>query len=510
MIKYIFSIAIAFFCVSCTSTVSQLDADTTQRSSALLQQAQDVKVSQSRLSALPENVLAALTPPIINNSVESKKSTFDLSVKEMPVRNFLMNLMQDSGENIVISPELKGDVTLTLYHASVPEVLRTLQVMYGYYYTKTSLGYEVLPKKIETRVFYVSHINFSQTSDNVMTVKGPELTDSTSSSASNANADNFSTRGGVSLVSHFGEKTFWLEINDTLKSMVQNDTGSYVNTNTNTGVVVVAAYPDTLAKVSEYLQAIQDINNRQVIIDAKIIELTLYKQYQTGINWGQTGLNIATDTGIFSITNPISMSDINSVVTLLSTQGDVNVLSNPRISVINNRPALIKVGNDSYYVTSVSSGTTPVGTTATVSSDVGLTPFFSGVSLSVIPSIMPNGTIKLYIHPMVSLVKDDVKEITLSETQTLSLPLASSDIREADSNIEMDSGQIIVLGGLMQRISRTQATSFAGSSWSEAHPSRNDSGVVTELVILMKATLADQHVWQNEIKTVSDQYKSIQ
>lgn len=79
--------------------------------------------------------------------------------------------------------------------------------------------------------------------------------------------------------------------------------------------------------MAEYLQAIQEINNRQVIIDAKIIELSLYKQYQTGINWGQTGLNIATDTGIFSITNPVSMTDINSVVTLLSTQGDVNVLS---------------------------------------------------------------------------------------------------------------------------------------------------------------------------------------
>ncbi|MCD8524659.1 MAG: hypothetical protein LRY67_02575 [Gammaproteobacteria bacterium] len=510
MIRYIFSIAVAFFCVSCTSPVSQLDQDTTKRSNALLQEAKNSKISQKNLSVLPSTVVSNLTPLLVDNTIDSNKATFDLSVKDMPVRDFLMNLMQDSGENIVISPELTGNITLTLYHATVPEVLRTLQVMYGFYYTKTSLGYEVLPKKIEARVFYVSHINLLQTSDSVMTVKGPELTDSSNANGASASQDGVYARGGTALISHFGEKTFWLEINETLKSMVQNDTGSYVNTNTNTGVVVVAAYPDTLKKVAEYLQAIQEINNRQVIIDAKIIELSLYKQYQTGINWGQTGLNIATDTGIFSITNPVSMTDINSVVTLLSTQGDVNVLSNPRISVINNRPALIKVGNDSYYVTSVSSGTTPVGTTATVSSDVGLTPFFSGVSLNVIPSIMPNGTIKLYIHPMVSLVKDDVKEITLSETQTLSLPLASSDIREADSNIEMESGQIIVLGGLMQRISRTQATSFAGSSWSEAHPARNDSGVVTELVILMKATLADQRVWQNEIKTVSDQYKSIQ
>ncbi len=509
MIKYIIAIIVAVFCVSCTSPVSQLNQDTLNKSNRLLEEAQKkTQANPKSLSDIPAVVVDDLVPSLSSSSEKTKHETFDLSVKDMPISEFLMNLMQDSGENIVISAEVTGTVSLTLYHATVPEVLRTLQVMYGYYYTKTSLGYEVLPKKIETRVFYVSRVNLSQSSESVMTVKGSELTDSTSSSTTNQ--DTLFNRSGASLVTHFGEEAFWPEINQTLKNMIQGDAGSYANTNTNTGVIVIAAYPSTLEKVAEYLQAIQEINNRQVIIDAKIIELSLYKQYQTGINWTQTGLDVATSTGIFSITNPISVSDIDSIVTLLSTQGDVNVLSNPRISVINNRPALIKVGNDSYYVTSVSSGTTPVGTTATVSSDVGLTPFFSGVSLNVVPSIMPDGTIKLYIHPMVSLVKDDEKEITLSETQTLKLPLASSDIREADSNIQMESGQVIVLGGLMQRISRTQASSFAGSSWSEEHPTRNDSGVVTELVILMKATLADQHVWQHEIKTVSEQYRSIQ
>ncbi|MCD8573812.1 MAG: hypothetical protein LRY30_01425 [Gammaproteobacteria bacterium] len=92
-----------------------------------------------------------------------------------------------------------------------------------------------------------------------MTVKGPELTDSSNANGASASQDGVYARGGTALISHFGEKTFWLEINETLKSMVQNDTGSYVNTNTNTGVVVVAAYPDTLKKVAEYLQAIQEL-----------------------------------------------------------------------------------------------------------------------------------------------------------------------------------------------------------------------------------------------------------
>ncbi|MCD8573811.1 MAG: hypothetical protein LRY30_01420, partial [Gammaproteobacteria bacterium] len=145
---------VAFFCVSCTSPVSQLDQDTTKRSNALLQEAKNSKISQKNLSVLPSTVVSNLTPLLVDNTIDSNKATFDLSVKDMPVRDFLMNLMQDSGENIVISPELTGNITLTLYHATVPEVLRTLQVMYGFYYTKTSLGYEVCPKKLR-RVFFM-------------------------------------------------------------------------------------------------------------------------------------------------------------------------------------------------------------------------------------------------------------------------------------------------------------------------------------------------------------------
>ena len=492
-------------CVACTSTVAPMETQTTHTSQKVLQQAQ--QNAQNRIKPapkiLPAQVMSDLTPMPKNKASSLQAHTFDIVVKAIPADQFFLNLMQNSGENILVAPGVTGEISLNLHHVTVQEVLQAIKVLYGFNYHTTHFGYQIDPRRIDTRIFYLSHPNVIQTSNSNVSVAGIDLSAASGATGAQGNGSN------TSLATNFSAETFWPEILATLTNMVKNDVGSYVNTNANTGVVVVAAYPDTLEKVAGYLQAVQEINNRQVIIDAKIIELTLSKQFKTGIDWAQAGLSVSSSTGVFHVTNPLSLSDIDSVVTLLSQQGIVNVLSNPRISVTNNRPALIKVGNDSYYVTAVNSGTTPVGTTATLSSNLNLTPFFSGVSLDVIPTIMPNGTIKLHIHPMVSKVTEQDQSIQLSSTQQLNLPLASSDIREVDSNVEMESGQIIVLGGLMQHADQLSATSFAGSKFSAAHPFHNDEGAVTELVILLKATLTNKDAWLQEIKATSERYDSL-
>lgn len=497
---------LTFFVVSCSSPVEKMNHQSLSNSKQALQQAevQNAQKNQAALSpSLPPEVLSNLSPNFERQVNQSQEKRFDVVVKDLSADQFFLNLVADSGENIIVSPGIADKITLHLKKVTLLDVLRAVKLQYGIEYQRTSFGYQVGPRKIETRVFYLSHPNVIQASESRISVSEADLETTSKNGAQNNQAS------GASLTTKFGKETFWDEVSNTINSIVKNDSGSYAQTNPNTGAIVVAAYSDTLEKVAAYLQAIQEINDQQVIIDAKIIELTLAEKYQTGINWSQVGLNVSSTTGIFNVTNPISATNIDSVVTLLSQQGSLTVLSNPRLSVTNNRPALIKVGNDNYYVTSVNSGTTPVGTTATVSSNVTLSPFFSGIALDVIPTIMPNGFIKLQVHPLVSLVKQVNQNITLSDTQQMTLPLASTDIREANSSIEMQSGQVVVLGGLMQHVDQLSANSFAGSAWSQKHPLRNDQGAVTELVILLKASITKPDVWINEIKATSKRYDQL-
>lgn len=109
---------------------------------------------------------------------------------------------------------------------------------------------------------------------------------------------------------------------------------------------------------------------------------------------------------------------------------------------------MIKVGSDEFFVTDISSDTN-TGTTTTSSTDITLTPFFSGIALDVTPQIDEYGNITLHIHPTVSEVVDQNKKINAFGVEQ-SIPVAFSTVRETDSVVHARSGQLVVIGGLMQ------------------------------------------------------------
>src|SRR5690606_25311902 len=105
----------------------------------------------------------------------------------------------------------------------------------------------------------------------------------------------------------------------------------------------------------------------------------------------------------------IKVDDITKVLSLLETQGDVQVLSSPRVSTVNNQKAVIRVGSDEYFITGISSNTTASASAVTSTPNIELSPFFSGISLDVTPQIAENGEVILHIHPVVSEVEDQLK-----------------------------------------------------------------------------------------------------
>jgi MSHA biogenesis protein MshL len=149
-----------------------------------------------------------------------------------------------------------------------------------------------------------------------------------------------------------------------------------------------------------------------------------------------------------AFTLAVNAGSFNAYVELLATQGKTRVLSSPRVSTINNQKAVIKAGDDEYFVTGVSSNTV-VGVGASTASNLDLAPFFSGVALDVTPQLSGDGQIILHIHPTVSDVTQKVLSVTVQGV-TNSLPLAFSQVRESDSVVKAKSGQLIVIGGLMR------------------------------------------------------------
>ena len=189
----------------------------------------------------------------------------------------------------------------------------------------------------------------------------------------------------------------------------------------------------------------------------------------------------------------VNTSSFASYVEALETQGKTTVLSSPRISTLNNQKAVIKAGDDEYFVTGVSNNTL-VGNVGSSASNLDLAPFFSGVALDVTPQLSEDGTIILHIHPTVSNVTAKILSVT-ANNQANSLPLAFSEVREADTVVKATSGQLIVIGGLMQvnRTAQDYRVPVLGDIplLGNLFRSQQKTSLRSELVILLRPIVVD-------------------
>ncbi|MGB5605911.1 MAG: pilus (MSHA type) biogenesis protein MshL, partial [Gammaproteobacteria bacterium] len=208
------------------------------------------------------------------------------------------------------------------------------------------------------------------------------------------------------------------------------------------------------------------------------------------------------------------LKDFNALIELLKTQGDVQVLSSPRISTINNQKAVIKVGQDEYFVTDVDTDTDTSDGVVNQSVDVTLTPFFSGVALDVIPQISDDNMVILHVHPSISEVTEKVKNIKVSTNDDLSIPLALSTIRESDTVIRAASGQVVVLGGLMKDVLRDaeSRTPFLGDAPVVGHMFRPRREIMTksELVILLRPVVINSNEqWHGQLRDTAQRFQDL-
>lgn len=539
--------------------------------------AEIAKAATPKMAAPSDSVSSALLPPLtieLPRADQPMEERFSLALSNVPAAQFFMAIVTGTRYSMLVHPEVTGTISANLKDVNVFEALDAIRELYGYDYRVEGTRIYIKPLTLQTRVFTVNYLTANRrgTSDIRVTSGSVSDTPSANTNQNGNNQQNQTSSPGnpgnpgsnaqtlnSSRVSTTSSSDFWSELRASLEAIVGSREGRSVVISPQSGVVVVRAMWDEMKNVSAYLKATQLSVDRQVILEAKILEVQLNDSYQSGINWASfaslaginnnrvaagfmsPGTSLAsaarsnTLTGTVNSTNPTTelggtaritantgldlamtgasagslfglafqTNNFAALISFLETQGSVHVLSSPRIATLNNQKAVLKVGKDEFFVTQISSTTTATGATTTTSPTVTVQPFFSGVALDVTPQIDEDGNIILHIHPSVSSVTTVEKPLNLGSAGSFTLPLASSTVSETDSVVRGRDGQIVAIGGLMRQASLSDRSQVPGAGdvpvLGNAFRNTNQLNQKRELVILLKPTIVQgDSTWTQE------------
>ncbi len=548
-----------------------------QINDVLLKSAAERKAPSAALT--DKSLMPPLAPQAAADPAAAAESRFDLSVVNAPATQVFMALVSGTRYSMLLPPDVSGSLTLNLKDVTVLEALDTIRELYGYEYRVQDKRIFIEPNTLKARVFHINYLASRRQGSSDLRVAGSSLTSGGGAGGSAATptatpgqaapavgATAAARSNDSSRVSMTTDSDFWGDLSRALATIVGNTDGRSVVVNPSSGVVLVRALPNDLRSVEKYLRATQLIAERQVMLEAKIIDVTLSEDFQAGVNWGvfrsgpnsfsglgvgQPGATLTAGAGTAQTIGPppqlpgaavvptlsvtpgqagsiaasllgkgfiglaFQTSNFAALLNFLETQGSVSVLSSPRIATLNNQKALLKVGDDGFFVNNL---TVTPGTTnaAGVTGPATITPqfqsMFSGISLDVTPQIDEDGNIILHVHPAVTTITESNKVIDLGgATGAITLPLAVSRINETDSIVRVQDGNIVAIGGLMrqaQSADRSQlpgATGFAANALGQ----RASSLSKRELVILIKPTIIDSdRVWTQDIKDVQERVRA--
>ncbi|AOW83667.1 pilus (MSHA type) biogenesis protein MshL [Vibrio mimicus] len=509
------------------------------------------ETNSRQIDQLPPSVEADLMPDMDSLTASEPKTLqrFRIQAKDVEAKAFFASLVQGTEYSAAIHPAVTGRITLNLTDVTLDEALAVVRDLYGFDVVKEGKVIQVYPAGLRTVTIPVDYLQFKRTGRSLTAITTGTITNTdsnnnsnnsssnnssssnSSSSSNNSNQTNSPTARGGTEIETTNESDFWPQLEKAVAQLLGSSGGQAVIANPQAGVLTLRAYPDEIRQVTEFLGISQQRMHRQVILEAKILEVTLSDGYQQGINWNKAftsnGTNYQIGSGTISQDssgNPISAvlpgldaigtllggqsnlvissGSFDAVISFMATQGDLNVLSSPRVTASNNQKAVIKVGTDEYYVTDLSS-VVGTGDNAQASPDITLTPFFSGISLDVTPQIDDQGNVLLHVHPAVIEVEQQTKRITYN-SQQIELPLARSSIRESDSVIRAKDGDVVVIGGLMKSntVDQVSKVPFLGDVPALGHLFRNTTKLTqkTELVILLKPTVVGVNTWQKELE----------
>jgi len=524
--------------------------------------------------AVDDAVANALLPPAATLAGQLPKARpaleerFNVAFNNVPAQQFFRSIVAGTRYNMLVHPDVSGNISANLKDVTLVETLEAVRDMYGYDYKIDGARISIRPLTMQTRMFQVNYLTAQRIGMSNTRVSSTSVADAGNNNNNNNNNNNsgmgqgFGNQGGQNGqngqngngvngqqqlnstdVQTRSDNDFWKDLKESITAIVGTlEGGRSVVVSPQSGVLVIRAMPDELRNVDAYLKATQLSVDRQVILEAKILEVELSDSYQSGINWasfasfrggtanrvsggmiapgaslaplpyngGQpapisNGSGLSASTG-FSLSNAATAAgslfgfafqtnNFAALITFLESQGSVHVLSSPRIAAVNNQKAVLKIGTDEFFVTGITNNINTTNNSTIVSPTVTVQPFFSGVVLDVTPQIDDKGNILLHVHPSVSQVTTVNKDVDLGSGGTLRLPLAASSTSELDSIVRGRDGQVVAIGGLMRQASSGDTDQLPGADkiplLGQLFRNKNRVSQKRELVVLIKPTIVE-------------------
>ncbi|MEX5744761.1 pilus (MSHA type) biogenesis protein MshL [Massilia sp. X63] len=555
------AVAAALLLAGCQSTAQHETYDAIAREMAR------AKAAPPAAPAVDDAVANALLPPASALASQLPKARpaleerFNVSFNNVPAQQFFRSIVAGTRYNMLVHPDVSGNISANLKDVTIAETLEAVREMYGYDYRIDGTRITIRPLTMQTRMFQVNYLTAKRRGTSNLRVSSTSVANAgregnrNNNNGSGSGQNNGGNDGGQSPngsgnvlldstdIRTSSDNDFWGELKLALEAIVgSKEGGRSVVISPQSGMLVIRAMPDELRSVDAYLKATQLAVDRQVILEAKILEVELNDSFQSGINWasfasirsshpnrvsagmigpganlaplpytgGQppvinNGQGLAASTG-FSLSNAAAAAgslfgfafqtnNFAALISFLESQGQVHVLSSPRVAAMNNQKAVLKIGTDEFFVTGVTNTINTNNNGSTVTPSVTLQPFFSGVVLDVTPQIDDKGNILLHVHPSVSQVSTVTKNVDLGSAGTLTLPLAASATSELDSLVRGQSGQVVAIGGLMRQVSSGDVDQLPGADkvplLGALFRNKNRVTQKRELVVLIKPTIVE-------------------
>lgn len=458
--------------------------------------------------------------PITEDISPLKVRIVDIVARNTPLRDVLHVIAEATSLNLVMdkwaNPETP--ITLTLKNISAEEALNIIFSSVDYFYAvKDNI---LFVKTVDSRIFELGHPAIVQ---NYEIAVGGDILGGALGGTTGGTSGGSNIRGNViqNIKSDTVAFNFWEAIENSIVSILgitgEQTTGvagstvmQRVNVNRLTGTIVVTATKRNMERVEEYLNTIKRFINRQVLVEAKIIEVQLSDSLKYGIDWSSV-THILGSTVNFSTTNfsdistsgPIfSMeatkgSSFSALLNALKEQGELRTLSNPRVNIMNGQTSLLSVGRNVNFVSKVETTTFFTGNEPTTTFTVTTSSVLSGIIIGIVPYINEIGEISLTITPIVSdLAKLEDKEIGESGGNQITISLPTIDLRELSTTVKVRDGQLIIIGGLIQKEENLQKNKIPLLGdipyLGELFTQRDKEESKTELVIILQPQLVSR------------------
>jgi MSHA type pilus biogenesis protein MshL len=514
---------IAFFIISCSST-------DIKREIQIPEEVREIKPERPALSEpkIPEFI------PVTEDISPVKTRIVDIAARNTPLRDVLHVIAEATGLNLVMEKGVAAEtpVTLTLKNMSAEDALNTIFTSVDYFYAvKDNM---LVVKAVDTRIFELGHPAIVQTYS--VDVGGDILGGATGSLTTGGTTAGGTTTIKGNITQNTKSDTTAFNFWDAIEKSIANILGAAQPTATSaagaattaattaapssqsytinrlTGTIFVTASKRNIERVEQFLNTIKKVISRQVLVEAKIIEVQLSEGLKYGVDWsfvnrtmGSGELNIATSG--FSGVVPLAGSSLNvgitrgasfsSLLSAIATQGEVRTLSNPRVNIMNGQTALLSVGRNVSFISKVeTTTTTAAGATPTTTFTVQTSNILSGIIIGIVPYINDNGEISLTITPIISdLIRLEDKTIGSGGNQSqISLPTV--DLRELSTTVKVRDGQMIIIGGLISKKENLQDNKVPGLGdvplLGEAFKSRDKAESRSELVVVLQPVLVSR------------------